>query len=145
VRFTAYYVVRARPELLARWGDSPDIDLFRQAELWSREEGGRTADGPAEWTERFKLTYLLNFQVDYLAAAPENPDQEQFQKRLRAILGPKPWGVEVFDRWWTAERLDGVTMQSEVVLDRAAAGDIESLRGADDWRNWLIRNLTDRR
>jgi hypothetical protein len=142
MRFTAYYVVHAREGLLARLKDSPGADLFREVALWSSEEGGRTAYGPVEWTECFKLTYLLKLQVDYLAEKPETADQEQFQGELRSILGPKPWGVEVFDRWWTAERLDGVAERAEAVWERASAGDVEGLRGADEWRAWLIRHIT---
>ncbi len=138
MRFEAYYVVRPRPTLLARVAGVRDAVLLIDPVLWSRGEGGRTASGPAEWTEDFKLTYLLGLQMDYLGQAPENEQQREFQALLQDLLGPAPWGVEVFDRWWTVERFDGVNEDADEIVERASLEDVQKLKGPEPWMERLV-------
>lgn len=132
MRVTAYYVLRSKPELLARVErECPELlPLFSEPALWTRAEG--PTGGPDEWTEQLKLSFLL--EVQQQKDAPPDP---RFASLLDGVLGAAPWGADTFDRWWSAERFEGAEYADEVARV-ASVEQLRKLRGADAWRERLI-------
>jgi len=128
MRVTAYYVLRSKPELLARVErECPELlPLFSEPALWTRSEGAN--DGP----EQLKLSFLL--EVQQHKHAPADP---RFATLLDGVLGAAPWGADTFDRWWSAERFEGAEYADEVARV-ASVEQLRKLRGADAWREKLI-------
>lgn len=128
MRVTAYYVLRSKPELMARVErECPELlPFFSEPALWTRSEGAN--DGP----EQLKLSFLLEVQQNKDATA-----DPRFGTLLDGVLGEPPWGADTFDRWWTAERFEGAEYADEVARV-ASVEQLRKLRGADAWREKLI-------
>jgi hypothetical protein len=130
-----YYVIRPSLALLdAMRGDGDEV-LFEAPEVWRQEETDRSGKGPDDWALQVKLCFIGRLRDEYLVG--EDPESARFREKLNQVLGPRPWGESLFDRWWTMERdLDGRDADAEA---RALTADVLGmLDGADAWRRHLV-------
>jgi hypothetical protein len=135
MRVTAYYVLRARPELLERLGRGcPEIlPHFSAPALWTRSEGGSAGGDVAEWLEQLKLSFLLGLQAHL-----DELGDERLSMVIHGALGAPPWGADTFDRGWTAERFGGVDEYADEVARVATSEQLHKLTGSDAWRERLL-------
>lgn len=90
---------------------------MNQPLMWSKKEGGRTAWTEEDYIAQVKLLFLLNLWSEYVVHVGEDPILKLF---LEEIIGRPPFNQELFDRWWTVERYEGVDESFEDVVERLA-------------------------
>jgi hypothetical protein len=115
MRYTAYYIIRSRPELVAKLADTQyaDLETLVGPLLWTHEQGGRST-----FTKQDHIIAVKRLYVEYIR---------------NVVPGPEAVGVgellaceEPFDKWWTLEVFDGY---HNTVAD--AAREVEEIVGPD--------------
>lgn len=100
MRYTAFYLIEARSELLERLATlkDPDLeDLLLDPEMLSNEEGGRSAWSDEDRTLTIKLLFLAQVR-EY---EPLSSDAI-----FERVFGSPRLSAQLFDRWWTIRRLE---------------------------------------
>jgi hypothetical protein len=122
MRFTAYYIVRPNDALLERLTLEEEglREAIAPAEVWSKQEGGRTAWTPAEHSTCVKLLFITNFARNYGSG-------ERSARLTHDLLGAPPFGEEVFDRWWTLERFGGADEDFDAIAMALTPADYDRL------------------
>ena len=146
MRVEAHYVIRPNTQLLqksAEWSQESG-ELLRRPVVWTKEEGGRTAWTPQEWTAQVKLLFLLWLKHNF-ADNGTTPVSET----VHSLLGEPPFNLATFDKWWTVERFTGLEsfegiQDSLSEQDFAAIGEINVSR-VDHWIANLNRRVTSSR
>jgi len=146
LRVEVHYVIRPNTQLLvksAEWSQESG-ELLRRAVMWTKEEGGRTAWTPQEYTAQVKLLFLLwlkhNFGDHGIADISEI---------VYSLLGEPPLSLSTFDKWWIVERFTGQE-SFEVVQNSlseqyfAAIGEVNMSR-VDRWIANMNRRVTSSR
>jgi hypothetical protein len=115
MRYTAYYIIRSRPELVARLTGTQyaDLETLVGPLLWTNEQGGRTA-----FTKQDHILAVKRLYVEYIRNVVPGPEAA-IVGDLLACEGP-------FDKWWTLEVFDGY---HNTVAD--AAREVEEVIGSD--------------
>jgi hypothetical protein len=99
MRYTAFYLIEARPELSERLATLKDLDLkelLLDPEMLSNEEGGRSAWLGEDHTLTIKLLFLAQVK-EYEPLSSDAVFEE--------VFGSHRFSAQLFDRWWTIRRL----------------------------------------
>jgi len=115
MRYTAYYIIRSKPELTAKLVGTQyaDLEALVGPLLWTHEQGGRTT-----FTKQDHIVAVKRLYVEYVRNVVPGPEA--------VILGNLLAGEEPFDEWWTLEVFDG---HHNTVAD--AAHEVEEVIGPD--------------
>ena len=135
MRFTAYYLIEARPELESVAHAHPELslpELLLDPVVLSHEEGGRRAASNSEQAHVVKLLFLAQIrEYDTL------DDDATFAR----IFGSPRLNAVLFDRWWTIRRLecDGSAESLVPLLERV--GHLVDGGDSDYVNDWLKHRL----
>ncbi|WP_018604815.1 hypothetical protein [Uliginosibacterium gangwonense] len=138
MRYKAYYIVTAKPELIEQLNGHADrgfAAVLTETVLLENEEGGRTAWGANEHTLQMKLLWLASLR-EY---TPLSNDEDAL-----ALLGSASISTQMFDRWWIMQRL-GVEDTASALAEYlpAVAQKIEQTGNilVDEWLNSSFHSL----
>ncbi|MCY1018570.1 hypothetical protein [Pyxidicoccus sp. MSG2] len=134
-----FYVLRPTQALL-QWLEEQQIPWWVwsvQPRVWSQMgEDDHVYPGQEENAQTFlKLAILAHFQWELECAIrsgmTEPVDYYAVTRRvLTGLLGPPPLTVEVFDRWWSLERADGMN-SVESTLAHTPVATLRKVRGPE--------------
>lgn len=115
MRYTAYYIIRSRPALVAKLAGTEyaDLEALVGPVLWTHEQGGRST-----FTKQDHIVAVKRLYVEYIRNVIPGP-RAAIVGDLLAYEGP-------FDKWWTLEVFDGY---DNTVAD--AAREVEEIIGHD--------------
>lgn len=114
--FNAHYILSPKKELIALL-ETHELTLsahFGRSSIWTREEGGYGSPTEDQSMAAIRLLFIAHFRSVLLRLNISN--KQQF---LDEIMGSPPFSTDVFDKWWTIERLHKAEDFRDVV-DRIA-------------------------
>lgn len=110
---SVYYLIRPKDSLLRMVAECrTEIDSsLTSPQVWERTETTHDLSAPEHRIAYVKALFLAWLHHEHLASMCEcTPDD--FDLRLKEMLGPEPFTPSVFDQWWSIERF-GVDNPSE--------------------------------
>jgi hypothetical protein len=147
---TVFYLIRPNDALKQRL-ESLDADwacLFTELTLWSRRESSEVSVEVSTWVilreVQVKLLFMLDIVSEYISSS--DSVKSELQSFLSELLEFPNVKVEIFDKWWSLERIDGLASTFEDAERRLTKHSIEAaetpiINGAFEWIQCLKREI----
>ena len=138
----AHYVIRPKVSLTQKLASfTPDVaEGFLEPQLWSRDEGGRTAWEAADYESVVKMIFLAH----WISFAAETPASE-YAGIVGELMGPAPHDFQVFDRWWSLERFAGEPEDADEIVSELMPGSFDTFDptvGSELVQSWVAQHKT---
>jgi hypothetical protein len=121
----SYYIIHPNPALRAVLVRHPKAGMDRSWVL-TRDESGYTRASFQDWVTMVKVMFIIDL-IDMKTMFEQENVSPDHQRAFEELLGEPPYGVEVFDKWWTLERLDSGPRAFEDILKAVSLPTLQAL------------------
>jgi hypothetical protein len=146
-----YYVIKPNADLQALLTQSPQMSLPPRLLKVDSAPSGLSDQEAIEIHKLFHLAGMSDYlsilaDPDELGGAADNEKRLRKYQFMKTLLGDPPYTRALFDRWWTIEKINAMTLYDEA-LKRLPLTALEPLEenASDGIAAWLDRTIDSKR